>query len=73
MTAQWFMSHESCAFVSPARLPDRVHLLVFAPRAGTIGGLHATPLVNPPESAIVALGRVQKLPRYNEAGLLVPK
>ncbi|GLI70952.1 hypothetical protein VaNZ11_016051 [Volvox africanus] len=31
---------------------------------GTIGGTYATPIVNPPEVAIVALGRMQLVPRY---------
>ncbi|GLC52841.1 Dihydrolipoamide acetyltransferase component of pyruvate dehydrogenase complex [Pleodorina starrii] len=31
---------------------------------GTIGGTYATPLVSPPEVAIVALGRMQLMPRY---------
>lgn len=31
---------------------------------GTVGGTTATPMLNPPEAAIVALGRVQALPRY---------
>jgi len=31
---------------------------------GTVGGTTATPMLNPPEVAIVALGRVQALPRY---------
>ncbi|KAG2427447.1 hypothetical protein HXX76_012383 [Chlamydomonas incerta] len=34
---------------------------------GTIGGTYATPLVSPPEVAIVALGRLQLLPRYPAA------
>ena len=39
---------------------------------GTVGGTNATPLVNPPEAAIVALGRVQALPRYDpKTGALV--
>ena len=38
-----------------------------ATRAGTIGGTYATPLVSPPEVAIVALGRLQLLPRYPPA------
>lgn len=42
----------------PAALP------VALPAAGTIGGTYATPLVNPPEVAIVALGRIQHLPRF---------
>ena len=41
--------------------------------AGSIGGTYATPLVNLPEVAIVALGRIQKMPRYDAAsGALMP-
>lgn len=32
--------------------------------AGTLGGTYATPLVNPPEALILALGRAVVLPRY---------
>lgn len=35
---------------------------------GAIGGITATPVINKPEVAIVALGKTQKLPRYNEEG-----
>lgn len=35
---------------------------------GAIGGTVATPIINKPESAIVALGKLQKLPRFNEKG-----
>lgn len=35
---------------------------------GAIGGTVATPIINKPEVAIVALGKVQKLPRFNEEG-----
>jgi 2-oxoisovalerate dehydrogenase E2 component (dihydrolipoyl transacylase) len=36
--------------------------------AGSIGGTNATPLVNPPESAIVALGRVRVVPAFADDG-----
>ena len=35
---------------------------------GAIGGTIATPIINKPESAIVALGKLQKLPRFNDKG-----
>ncbi|WP_019029909.1 dihydrolipoyllysine-residue acetyltransferase [Colwellia piezophila] len=35
---------------------------------GAIGGTVATPIINKPEVAIVALGKLQKLPRYNDQG-----
>lgn len=35
---------------------------------GAIGGTIATPIINKPESAIVALGKVQTLPRFDEKG-----
>ncbi len=35
---------------------------------GAIGGTIATPIINKPESAIVALGKLQKLPRFDENG-----
>lgn len=39
---------------------------------GSLGGTYATPRVVPPESAILALGRVRRLPRYDAAGHLAP-
>ncbi|XOV78339.1 MAG: dihydrolipoyllysine-residue acetyltransferase [Aestuariibacter sp.] len=33
---------------------------------GVLGGTTATPVINKPESAIVALGKIQKLPRFDE-------
>ena len=33
---------------------------------GVLGGTVATPVINAPESAIVALGRIQRLPRFDE-------
>ena len=35
---------------------------------GAIGGTVATPIINKPEVAIVALGKVQKLPRFDAEG-----
>lgn len=35
---------------------------------GAIGGTVATPIINKPESAIVALGKLQQLPRFNDNG-----
>ena len=35
---------------------------------GALGGTVATPIINKPEVAIVALGKVQKLPRFNDKG-----
>jgi len=35
---------------------------------GALGGTIATPIINKPESAIVALGKVQVLPRFNDQG-----
>ena len=33
---------------------------------GVLGGTVATPVINAPESAIVALGKIQRLPRFDE-------
>lgn len=40
---------------------------------GPIGGLIATPVINHPEVAIVALGKMQTLPRFDEDGAVVAK
>ena len=37
---------------------------------GTIGGTVATPIINKPEAAIVALGKFQTLPRFNAEGIV---
>ncbi len=37
-----------------------------------MGGTYATPRVTPPESAILALGKLQQLPRYDAHGALAP-
>ncbi|GAB4821346.1 hypothetical protein N2152v2_008392 [Parachlorella kessleri] len=38
---------------------------------GTIGGTYAAPLINPPEVAIMALGKIQRLPRFAPDGASV--
>ncbi|GGW88435.1 dihydrolipoyllysine-residue acetyltransferase [Alteromonas halophila] len=35
---------------------------------GALGGTTATPVINKPEAAIVALGKTQKLPRFDDQG-----
>ncbi len=40
---------------------------------GVIGGTVATPIINKPEAAIVALGRVQELPRFDAQGNVVAR
>lgn len=35
---------------------------------GAIGGMTATPVINKPEAAIVALGKTQSLPRFSDSG-----
>ncbi|KAK3160725.1 hypothetical protein QOZ80_1BG0063560 [Eleusine coracana subsp. coracana] len=39
---------------------------------GTIGGKFGSPLLNLPEVAIIALGRIQKLPRFDDDGNVYP-
>ncbi len=40
---------------------------------GAIGGTVATPIINKPEAAIVALGKLQTLPRFDEHGNVVAR
>ncbi|RUO72474.1 dihydrolipoyllysine-residue acetyltransferase [Pseudidiomarina sediminum] len=40
---------------------------------GVIGGTVATPIINKPEAAIVALGKVQQLPRFDAQGNVVAR
>lgn len=46
--------------------------LPFSTNVGTVGGTYATPRVTPPQSAILALGRVQQLPRFAPDGSVTP-
>lgn len=39
---------------------------------GTIGGINACPLILPPQVCIVAIGRMQKIPRFQK-DQVVPK
>ncbi|KAF3340633.1 dihydrolipoyllysine-residue acetyltransferase component of pyruvatedehydrogenase complex [Carex littledalei] len=39
---------------------------------GAIGGKFGSPLLNLPEVAIIALGRIQKLPRFDDNGNIYP-
>jgi 2-oxoisovalerate dehydrogenase E2 component (dihydrolipoyl transacylase) len=40
---------------------------------GAIGGTVATPIINKPEVAIVALGKIQSLPRFNQQAEIVAR
>ena len=40
---------------------------------GVVGGTVTTPIINKPEAAIVALGKVQQLPRFDEQGSVVAR
>jgi len=51
--------------VDPADLKDGT---ISISNIGALGGTHAMPIINPPEVAIVALGRVQRLPRFLDDG-----
>jgi 2-oxoisovalerate dehydrogenase E2 component (dihydrolipoyl transacylase) len=51
--------------VSPADLKDGT---ISISNIGALGGTVATPIINKPEVAIVALGKLQLLPRFNAKG-----
>lgn len=39
---------------------------------GAIGGKYGSPLINSPEVAIIAMGRIQKIPQFAEDGNVYP-
>jgi len=47
-------------------MDDLSHGTITISNIGAIGGTTATPIINKPEVAIVALGKVQRLPRFDE-------
>lgn len=53
--------------VAPADLKDGT---ISISNIGALGGTVATPIINKPEVAIVALGKLQTLPRFNAKGEL---
>ncbi|MCL1124477.1 dihydrolipoyllysine-residue acetyltransferase [Shewanella surugensis] len=50
------------------RPDDLKHGTISISNIGALGGTIATPIINKPEVAIVALGKLQTLPRFNERG-----
>jgi 2-oxoisovalerate dehydrogenase E2 component (dihydrolipoyl transacylase) len=56
--------------VSPADLKGGT---ISISNIGALGGTVATPIINKPEVAIVALGKVQTLPRFNAKGKVKPR
>ncbi|WP_372737692.1 dihydrolipoyllysine-residue acetyltransferase [Neptunomonas sp.] len=56
--------------VSPADLQGGT---ISISNIGALGGTYASPVVNPPEVAIVALGKTQTLPRFNASGDVVAR
>ncbi|MGC8118900.1 dihydrolipoyllysine-residue acetyltransferase [Marinobacter sp. VGCF2001] len=56
--------------VSPDDLKDGT---ITISNIGALGGTYAAPIINAPEVAIVALGRTQKLPRFNADGQVVER
>ena len=53
--------------INPSDLKDGT---ITISNIGAIGGVSASPIINKPEVAIVALGKIQKLPRFNDEGHL---
>ncbi len=56
--------------VDPADLRDGT---ITISNVGVVGGTVTTPIINKPEVAIVALGKVQSLPRFDDRGEVVAR
>jgi len=54
-------------------MPDLSDGTITISNIGALGGTVATPIINKPEVAIVALGKVQKLPRFDDNGEVVAR
>lgn len=52
---------------------DMSHGTITISNIGALGGTTATPIINKPEVAIVALGKVQQLPRFDDKGHVVAR
>jgi 2-oxoisovalerate dehydrogenase E2 component (dihydrolipoyl transacylase) len=67
-----FLSKEQQQGFSSSLSIIKPHPPTLTPRnpPGTIGGNYATPMLNTPEAAIVALGRVRAVPKFDQNGSL---
>ncbi|RHW72585.1 dihydrolipoamide branched chain transacylase [Trypanosoma brucei equiperdum] len=54
--------------IPPDRMKDGTFTLS---NIGPIGAIYATPMLNPPQVAIGAIGRIQQLPRFDASGNVV--
>ena len=62
----------SAARVGKSRREDLLGSTFTITSVGSHGGLIATPVINPPETAILALGKIVKRPVYDSAGQIRP-
>jgi len=66
------ISHLQTVAINNQLTPEEVTGATFTiSNIGVMGGTYATPLINSPEVAIMALGKIQKLPRFTENGATV--
>ncbi len=62
----------SAARAGKARREDLLGSTFTVTSVGSYGGLIATPVINPPEVGILALGKIVKRPMYDDAGQIHP-